>query len=310
MIVSILTALAPVVALMGIGVALRQFKWLPPAIDQNIMRLVIGLFYPALILKFILGNPALARPENIFLPPLLGFSFVVLGYLIANLVARLIGLRIGKGRRSFTFCAGIQNYGYIPIPLIAILFDNEGTLGVLMLHNVGVEVAIWTVGILYLQGSLSRDILRRLFNPPVIALLIALSLNLTGIEARLPEGFHLTIDWLAGCAIPLGLILSGAGLRDLLDDRAIRREWRVPLAGVATRLCLIPAAMLAIGLNFPGISEELGQVIIIQAAMPAAILPIVLTKHYGGEVKVAVQIVVGTTIGALVTIPLWLQAFL
>jgi predicted permease len=55
------------------------------------------------------------------------------------------------------------------------------------------------------------------------------------------------------------------------------------------------------------LSIELKRVLVVQAAMPAGVMPIIIARHYGGQPLTAVQIVLGTTILALLTIPLWLR---
>ena len=57
----------------------------------------------------------------------------------------------------------------------------------------------------------------------------------------------------------------------------------------------------------PGLSTELRQVIVIQAAMPAGIMPIVLSRHYGGDASVAIKVVLATTLASIVTMPLWIR---
>ena len=46
--------------------------------------------------------------------------------------------------------------------------------------------------------------------------------------------------------------------------------------------------------------------LLIQAAMPAATFPIVMTRLYEQDVKTAWVVVVGTSLLSLVTIPLWM----
>jgi predicted permease len=48
-------------------------------------------------------------------------------------------------------------------------------------------------------------------------------------------------------------------------------------------------------------------VILIQAAMPAAVIPVIIAKHYGGDPGAAMRIVLVTSIAGLVTIPFWIQ---
>ena len=43
----------------------------------------------------------------------------------------------------------------IPIPVIALIFPEGATAGVLLVFNVGVEAALWTLGILVLTGQIA-----------------------------------------------------------------------------------------------------------------------------------------------------------
>ena len=52
---------------------------------------------------------------------------------------------------------------------------------------------------------------------------------------------------------------------------------------------------------------ELRHVIVIQAAMPCALIPVLLAKHYGGEPALALRIILVTSLLGLLTIPLWIQ---
>jgi hypothetical protein len=51
----------------------------------------------------------------------------------------------------------------------------------------------------------------------------------------------------------------------------------------------------------------LKQVIVVQAAMPAAMLPIVIARHYGGDANTALKIALSTSLIGIVTIPFWLR---
>ena len=86
----------------------------------------------------------------------MGFGLIVLGALLAYLIAPLVGLKLGGGRRTFAVSAGLQNYGFIAIPLVAYLYpDNDDVMAVLFTHNLGVELAMWTVLLMLLSGVLS-----------------------------------------------------------------------------------------------------------------------------------------------------------
>jgi len=74
----------------------------------------------------------------------------------------------------------------------------------------------------------------------------------------------------------------------------------------ALRLGLLPIAFLLLARLLP-LSAELQRVVILQAAMPAAVFPIIVARRYGGDPITAVRVAVATSVGGLLTIPVWLR---
>jgi predicted permease len=301
----LLLLIVPVFALIGVGAGARFAGWLTPEADSSLMKLVVNVLYPALIFRAVLGNPALSDPRNVVWPPVVGFLTMAGGILVARWVAGMLGFAKGQGLRTFAFAAGVYNYGYIPIPLMEDLF-GAGSIGVLLVHNVGCETAIWTVGVLVVSGVSLRDGWRRLISGPVIALLLAGLGNVVGLDRVMPEAADMVIRMAGGCAIPMGLIAIGATLSEYLGKPSQLFAPRSTLGSVALRFMAFPLVFLALAKFLP-ISPELKRVMIVEAAMPAGIMPILIAKHYGGHPLTAVQVVLGTTVAGLVAIPLWLR---
>ncbi len=302
-ILPLLSILAPVFASIALGTALRRARWLTPEADQSLLKLGVNLFFPALIFHSVVGNTALRDPRNLVWPPLLGFAWIGFGWLVSWFGARLIGLERGRGLRTFAFVTGFPNYAYLPIPLIGALFPPS-TLGVLFVFNVGIEFAIWTVGILLLAGGSLREGWRKLLSPPVLALVAAVALNTLHIE--LPSPVLRTVALLGGCAVPLGLLLIGALLDEHVSNPRSLLAPKVNLASLALRLGLLPLALLLAAKGLP-LPAELKQVVAVQAAMPVGVFTIVLARHYGGQPLTAAQVVIPSTLVSLASIPLWMQ---
>jgi malate permease and related proteins len=301
----LLILVSPVFAVVGLGALLRRARWLTSEADASLLKLVVSLLYPCLIFVTILGNPAVSRLDNLAWAPLVGFLSMTVGFAVGWLGGRAIGLSRGAGLRTFAFAVGIYNYGYVPIPLVESLFGRE-TLAVLLVHNVGAEIAIWSVGIVMLSGLSLREGWRRVLSPPLAALVLALALNFSGLAAAVPEPALIAARSLAATAVPLGLLLIGAMLYEFLGQP--RQLWNFPVVGASCglRLGLLPVAFLAAAWLLP-LPLELKQVMVIQAAMPAGILPLVIASHYGGHPLTAAQVIVGTSGVGLVLIPLWIQ---
>ncbi|MCC6683117.1 MAG: AEC family transporter [Phycisphaeraceae bacterium] len=303
---------AAVFSVMLIGALIRRANWLTAEADQALIHLVIRVLMPALILDVMVGNPRLQDAANVTLPPVVGFVAVCIGLGLSLLAARLLGPRLGmhdrRQQRTFAACVGVFNYGYLPLPLVERLFDHDrGTLGVLFVHNLGVEIAIWTIVLMTIQGGVRRDWYKQLLNAPLITILAALLINCLPVQREQIPGFLMqALHMLSVCAVPMALILVGATVADHLAEAKLHAGLKVIGGACLLRLGVIPVLFVLAAALLPA-SMELKRVMVVQAAMPTAVFPIVLAKHYGGDASTAVRVMLGTTLVSLLTMPLWLS---
>ncbi len=303
----VLSAVLPVFFLALIGIVLRRIRWLTEEADATLLRLVVNVLTPCLIFDKVLGNRALQRAENLFIPPLIGFGGIVLGIGICWLFRRRVGLKTDSEQRTFALVAGLQNYGYVPFPLVLMLFANHpDTPGVLFIHNLGVDIAMWTLGLITLGHATGPGEWRKLINAPLVAIVLSLLINTFEAAHWVPRPLSITASMLGACAFPLGILLTGAMMADQIRQLHPSRATGILIWSAIFRLGVIPALMLGIARILP-CSVEIKRVIVVQAAMPAGVFPIVLSRLYGGDPATAVRIVAGTTILSLITIPLWIQ---
>lgn len=300
----LLQIVLPVFLVMGAGYAMRRTRILTEEADQSLLGVLIKLFIPCLALDVIIGNEALVRPANLFLPPAVGFASVAVG-LGASLLAARLFLKGDSVKRTFACTTGLQNYAYIPLPLCLALFDRE-VVGVLFAFNLGVEVAMWTLAVATVSGRQAGGRWwTPLGSPPIVAVVAAIALNMAGAGSWIPASVGTAWHMLGLCAVPLGLLLSGALLADYARPHVLRSGWKATGLAIAVRLGVLPAALLAFALLLPA-DPALRSVLVVQAAMPSAVFPIVLAKLHGGDIPTAIRIVLATSLVGLVTIPLWL----
>ena len=276
------------------------------------MRLVIHILYPCLILDKVLGNELLRSPSVVGWGVGVGFGMILIAYALSWAVSRALGMKRGSGNRSFTLAGGLQNYGYTAIPVLVALFVTEESgdrvLGVLFVHSLGVEFAIWVVGIMILTGQFLKSP-RVLINGPLIAISLGLIAVYTGAGKVLhpQEGpllgviLRTAMSWMGGCAFPMALILIGATIGDLFGKEKI--DWKVASGAILVRNVLMAFLFLSVAKFLPLI-PELKQVLVVQAGMPAAVTPIILAKAYGGKPQVVMQVVMATSLVSLLTMPL------
>ena len=295
----------PVFALVAFGTLLRRAQWITEAAEDSLFNLVVKVTFPCLIFESVATNAALHEPGNLLLPPLLGFGLTLLSMAIAWHAARALGLTVGHGLRTFAVAVGLTNYGYLPLPIMDAMFGPESR-AVLLVHNVGVEAALWTGGVLVVTGLSPVAGWRKLLNAPALSLVVALAANLSGAAARVPPAVMNLVHGLAVCAIPLGLIMTGVSIQPHLNDPRQLVNTRVTLTAWLLRLAVLPWVYL-LAARFVPCPVELKRVLVVQAAMPAAVSSIIVARVYGGQPLVAVQIILGTTALALFTIPFWIR---
>ena len=151
---------------------------------------------------------------------------------------------------------------------------------------------------------------REILSGPIVAVLVGLVLVYARIdllrESSPAAEFVVMVllgvlHWLGLCAFPLGLLLIGTALADLLGKAPY--SFRVGAGSLLVRLALMPLVILSLAKFLP-LSLELKQVLLVQAAMPSAVTPIVLARHYGANPAAAVQVALTTSLAGIVTIPL------
>jgi predicted permease len=300
----IITAIAPVALLLASGFVLRRRGVVDDGLRAGLMNLVLWVFFPALVLSKVTQNPALKDNAVALLAPAAGFASLLIGYTVSRLFSAWSGADTPERRRAFVYTTGNYNYGYLAIPMCETLYGKE-SVAVLLLYNIGLELCLWTVGMVVLTGEMNRDAWKRVINPITLSMVAALALNRAGAAEHLPAWFYRSTDMMGSCSIPCGLLLVGMGIPALLDGFRARHDFGITTGSILLRNGLIPALFVAGGLFIP-LPTEVSRLLLLQAAMPAALFPIVMCQHYGVAPQVSLRVAVATTLAGLVTIPAWL----
>jgi len=321
-----LTAILSIFCIASAGVLFRRSGRLTQASEQPLLRLTVDLLMPCLIFDRVLKTDAfVSDPQNLWLPPLLGFGLTAVGILFGLCVTFLPmkqhGLTTWKQRRTFAGCVGNYNYGFVPIPLVIAMFPGDArTLGVLFVQNLGVEIALWTIVLFTLLGKINKQSLRHLINGPSIAIILAVLLNLFGNSRFVPAVFHehvapyfdfllMTVHLLGAASIPLSIILIGTIFAEHFHRAEIKARLSTTLKiafwSILIRLVVMPTIFIALAVWLP-CTGEIKRVLIIHGAVGSAIFTMALAKHYGGDPKTAFDTILSNSLLSVVTLPLWI----
>ena len=302
----------PVYVFFAIGYYLLRKGALTPQNDAPIMQLAMDVGYPCLIFYNIMrymvteANPVVSGIGFSLQAVACGFLELAVGVCAAWGVARALRLQIGTGLRTFTLTAGVQNYAFFVIPIVQMLFHAPGdpTLGVLFVHNMGCEIFVWSLGVILMCGGAKDLRLSMLLRGPLLAVTVSLALAWSGLGAYVAQPPVMkAAEMIGAVATPICLILFGCSMYDLVQS--FTWQPRMLISGLIARLLLAPALILLLAWALP-VDPLIKRIMVIQSAIPSAVIPVILAKRFGGQPTVGTQILLSTTLCSFLTLPIWL----
>lgn len=280
------------VAAAGYGLAI-----LFPIDSRSLGRLLFYLATPALVFR------SLYRSE-LNLVTLQHVALVAITVAIASgLLGWLVSFKESRERRAaLILTSAVGNNGNMGIPISFFAFGDIGlALGSIyyvvtsfMSNTFGVVIASAGQTVLATALAQSGQV------PVLYSATLGFLLNLG--QFPLPEPLLRAIDLLADAAIPGMLILLGIQLRKAPLTRLPWVIWR----STVVRLVVAPmiAWLLCYLLAVEGIERN---VLILQAAMPTAVMVAVLTTEYDTEPELVATVILVSTLLSMITLSVVLR---
>jgi hypothetical protein len=277
-----------------IALAGYLLAWRMPMDGRSLGRLLFYLVTPALVFRSLYT---------------LDIDFAVLQHilLVATLVtvsAGALGWLVGfdqerRRRAAILLTSAVANNGNMGMPICLFAFGAPG-LALGTLYYVVSSFLNNTIGVVVAssgQLSLAAALRTSLRAPMLYAATAGLALNWLGAE--IPQSIFRAIDLTANAAIPGMLILLGVQLR---SAPFWQREWVIGRSA-AVRLLIAPlvAWQLCTLLGIAGLERD---VIILQSAMPTAVMTAVLATEFDAAPRLVATVVFVTTVASMVTLSL------
>lgn len=280
------TALFPVLFCAGLGFVLaRKTVWLNA---PTLPTLVTNIGLPALILNAMLSMDS----------ALIELSDTLIGILLLLALSAVLGAMLLKASRlavrGYLPMLVNPNTGNLGIPLVFALLGPEALVHAVLISTV-VQISHFTFGVAVLSGRFSAKAI--LGNVSIIALLVGAVWQ--GLALPTPTAVLTTLDLLAGMALPVMLLLLGKSIAGI-DVRQLQRVGRIIALSVARIGIGIASAALVIWLwPMPTLVQH---TLMLQAAMPVAVLSYLLASHYQGPKDDIAAIILVSTPLSLVAI--------
>jgi predicted permease len=294
------TALSALV-LIALGALARRFGVLRSEDGRVLVNVVLYLAMPALIVDILLEAHLDA---SLLLVPVAAFliHFALLGICLGG--AKATG-RDDRTTGAIMVSGAVGNTGFFGLPLIAASGAGFSLAAAVMYDALATAFITWTstVVIATVYGGraaagndLLRGVGRALALPPMWALGVGLVLNLGDVPV--PSSVERLLEILGAATLPLVMIYAGVAMH----PRGMRRAWAEVSAITVVRLAIAPAIALAIAVAF-GFGGDVLRTVVIMAAMPTAMMSLVLGTMHGLRSDVIAGAVLATTLLATLTLP-------
>lgn len=305
-----------ILILMTLGYAARKRGMVSGVGTSEMVRVLISIIYPCLIFSSVTKLNAQELASNWIMPVM---AMAIAG---TGLMLGLISLRFIKGvdqqrASAFLFQNTINNYLFLPLPLVMLLWGSEG-VALLVFASMGFELTVWTLGVfLFNRSSNIVEGIKMMFGPPLIALIFSIGWVCVRdlVSPELPEaGFFADLarrvldltyfgaDTVGKATVAVSMIVSGSRIAAL--DAKAAFDWHVwILSGL--RLIVTPVLFILL-LNMIPMGEMARGILAVIAVMPAAVTSLVFSERFGGDSDFIASTLLVTHLAAVVTIPLLL----
>lgn len=224
----------------------------------------------------------------------------------AGALGWLVAIGEERQRRiAIVLTSAISNNGNMGMPICLFAFGQPG-LALATIYYVVSSFLTNTLGVVVASSGsapLGRSLLQALRVPVLYAALLGLLLN--HFSLTLPAGIFRAVDLMANAAIPGMLVLLGIQLH----SAPILQRQSIVARSVAVRLLAAPLIALAITtlLAISGLERD---VLIVQAAMPTAVITSVVATEYNVAPSLVATVIFVCTAISMVTLSLILSILL
>jgi malate permease and related proteins len=286
------------------GAVARHYRVIRVEDGPLLVRVVIYLAMPALILLI------LVRAEldgALLLVPVAGIVIHLLLLGLAWASTMLWGMERPRAG-ALMVATAVGNTGFFGLPLIAASGDGFSLPAAVMYDALATGLITWTstVAVATAYGRVEEgprvslgDLGRALILPPNWALVAGLALNLSGV-GDLPVLVERPLELLAAAVLPLTMVYAGL----MIELRGLPRLWGEVSYAVIVRLGIATVVGLGVA-TLLGLEGEIFNTVVIMAAMPTAMMSLVIGARSGLRADVIAGAVVVSTLLSTATLPAW-----
>jgi malate permease and related proteins len=296
-----------IIIMISLGYILTTKGWFNEESSKLISRIVVNISLPVYMVENLVTNfdkEKLYKLSNA-LPT--AFISILLSYVIGVVISNLIKIKPGrKGTFQTMFFA--SNTIFIGLAVNLSLF-GEQSVPYVLIYYIANTVIFWTIGV-YAVSSDSQDnsvrifsfnLVKKIFSPPLLGFLVGIVL--VALNVHLPSFAIDTCKYLGNLTTPLSMIFIGITIHSV-KLREIRFD--KDIAALLLGRFLISPAIVIMLVHYLKVPLLMKEVFVMQASMPVMTQTSIIAKAYNSDYKYAAVMTTITTLGAIITIPLYM----
>lgn len=293
-----------IVLMVALGYFLKRKDIVNTSDVEVLNKLVMNLFLPSLVFLAIF-NADSSYFLNLSLLPLFNIAIgIIMGVISFVIFNKILGYDLKKTLSVVVVCA-IMNTAFLGFPVTLGTYGQIGLLNAVF-FDMGTSIMFILLSLLFINifgGSLKDTIMDVLKFPVLIALILGIIANLINLNLD-----FLVVDvlsYLSAAAIPVIMIALGISL----NFKTIKTNSYIASYTILSKLIIAPiiALIIIITLNTTGllnIGELSKNIILLESAMPSAMLALTLAIEYDLDFNLTAACVFSTTIVSLITLPI------
>ncbi len=304
------SAVAPIIFTVAIGYILKKVGFMTPDFAKAANKLVFRVFLPAMLFLNVYKIESIG-----------GINLGYIGYCLAVLLAifllsipAVIAVARKREYRGVLLQGAFRsNYALIGIPLAQSLFGDDGVIIATLLSAAVIPVfnVLAVISLSVFRGkrgekySITHILLDILHNPLIQAIAVGVAvLGIRALFVRYGIAFRLTdvvpvytvLGYLSDMATPLALLVLGAQF----EFSAVRELRREIIFGTLMRVVVVP--ILGVGTAYLFFSSQFSgahfAAFVAMFATPVAVSSVPMAQEMDGDVSLAGQLVVWTTLAS------------
>ncbi len=298
--ISLLNTVATIAVLLLVGFFSRKGGLIDDAFSKKLSNLIVKIGQPMLLLSNLISLEYSAENLKrglIALSLSLGIHFFI--GVLAHIVTK--GYKNLDEKKIAEFAVVFANCGFIGFPIIESLYGKEG-LFCGAFYLIGFHIFTWSWGIFIL--SRGRDDIK--LTPKKIFINLGTVPSFIGIFIFLlplpvPEFVPDSASYIASLCTPISLFITGSLIATDKVTKLFSKRANYPV--IFLRLVISPLLVCAL-LKILGFSEFYVMFGTVMAAMPSGAIATMFSEMYSLNSKFASQLVGGTSILCVATLPL------